>query len=232
MIIDIITIFPQVFENIVEYGVIKEAFKNGSCVLNIYDLRDFTDDRHRKVDDRPYGGGPGMVLMAGPLDRAISHIREKNAIRDRDLQKTILMAPGGERLQQACFKKLTVLENLILICGRYEGVDQRFIELSVDMEISIGDYVLTGGEIPAMVLMDGIIRLMPGVVGKEESLQLESFENGLLDWPQYTRPSSYKGLKVPLVLQSGNHGDIQKWRKERAFEITKKRRPDLFDKRT
>ncbi len=231
MIIDIITIFPRIFEDIVEYGVIKEAFNSRSCVLNIYDLRDFTDDRYRKVDDRPYGGGPGMVLMVGPLDRAISHIRKKNAIKDRDLQKTILLTPGGERLQQACFRKLSVLENLILICGRYEGVDQRLIELSVDMEVSIGDYVLTGGEIPAMVLMDGIIRLMPGVVGKEESLQQESFENGLLDWPQYTRPSSYRGLEVPQVLQSGNHGDIQKWRKEKSFEITKKRRPDLFDKK-
>jgi len=231
MIIDIITIFPRIFEGIVEYGVIKEAFNRGSCVLNLYDLRDFTDDRYRKVDDRPYGGGPGMVLMAGPLDRAISHIRKKNAIKDRDLQKTILLTPGGEKLQQACFRKLSVLENLILICGRYEGVDQRLIELSVDMEISIGDYVLTGGEIPAMVLVDGIIRLMPGVVGKEESLQQESFENGLLDWPQYTRPSSYRGLEVPQVLQSGNHSEIQKWRKGKSFEITKERRPDLFDKK-
>lgn len=220
------------FGNIAEYGVIKEAFNSGSCVLNIYDLRDFTDDRHRKVDDRPYGGGPGMILMAGPLDRVISHIRKKNDIKNKDLQKTILLTPGGERLQQACFKKLSVLENLVFICGRYEGVDQRIIELSVDMEISIGDYVLTGGEIPAMVLMDGIIRLMPGVVGKEESLYSESFENGLLDWPQYTRPSSYKGIEVPPVLKSGNHGDIQKWRKEKSFEITKKRRPDLVDKRT
>lgn len=231
MIIDIITIFPRMFENIVECGVIKEAFKNGSCVLNIYDLRDFTDNRHRRVDDRPYGGGPGMVLMVGPLDRAISHIREKNAIKNKSLQKVILLTPGGERLHQDCFKKLSVLENLVLICGRYEGVDQRLIELSVDMEISIGDYVLTGGEIPAMVMIDGIIRLMPGVVGKEESLRQESFENGLLDWPQYTRPSSYRGLEVPGVLQNGNHGDIQKWRKEKSFDITKKRRPDLFDKR-
>lgn len=231
MIIDIITIFPRMFEDIVEYGVIKEAFKSGSCVLNLYDLRDFTDGRYRKVDDRPYGGGPGMVLMVGPLDRAISHIRKKNAIKDRDLQKTILLTPGGEKLQQVCFRKLSVLENLILICGRYEGVDQRLIELSIDMEISIGDYVLTGGEIPAMVLMDGIIRLMPGVVGKEESLQQESFENGLLDWPQYTRPSYYRGLEVPQVLQSGNHSEIQKWRKGKSFEITKKIRPDLFDKK-
>jgi len=231
MIIDIITIFPQIFENIIEYGVIKEAFKSGSCTMNVYDLRDFSESRHRKIDDRPYGGGPGMVLMAGPLDRAVNHIKKKNAIEDSSLQKTVLMTPGGERLQQACFKKLSAMENLILVCGRYEGVDQRFIELSVDMEISIGDYVLTGGEIPAMVLVDGVIRLIPGVVGKEESLYSESFEDGLLDWPQYTRPPSYRELEVPGVLQSGNHGDIQKWRKKKSFEITKKRRPDLFDKR-
>ena len=230
MIIDIITIFPGMFENIVEYGVIKNVFASGSCVLNIYDLRDFTDDKHRKVDDRPYGGGPGMVLMAGPLDRAMNHIKKKNAIADKDMQKTILLAPDGEKLQQTYFKRLSKLENLILICGRYEGVDHRFIELSIDMEISIGDYVLTGGEIPAMVLLDGIVRLLPGVVGKEQSLQSESFEDGLLDWPQYTRPPSFRGLDVPPVLQSGNHGDIKKWRKERSFEITKKRRPDLFDK--
>ena len=231
MIIDIITIFPQIFENIIEYGVIKEAFNSGSCTMNVYDLRDFSEGRHRKVDDRPYGGGPGMVLMAGPLDRAVNHIKKKNAIEDASLQKTVLLTPGGERLQQARFKKLSKMGNLILICGRYEGVDQRFIELSVDMEISIGDYVLTGGEIPAMVLIDGVIRLMPGVVGKEESLYSESFEDGLLDWPQYTRPPSYRELDVPGVLQSGNHGDIQKWRKEKSFEITTQRRPDLFDKR-
>ncbi len=231
MIIDIITIFPQIFENIIEHGVIKEAFKSGSCTMNVYDLRDFSGDRHRRVDDRPYGGGPGMVLMTGPLDRAVSHIKKKNAVEDTGLQKTVLLTPRGEKLQQACLKKLSAMENLILVCGRYEGVDQRFTELFVDMEISIGDYVLTGGEIPAMVLVDGMIRLMPGVVGKEESLHSESFENGLLDWPQYTRPPSYGGIEVPRVLQGGNHGDIQKWRKEKSFEITKKRRADLFDKR-
>jgi tRNA (guanine37-N1)-methyltransferase len=232
MIIDIITIFPPMFASISQYGVIGDAFSSGECTLNVYDLRDFTRDRHRKVDDRPYGGGPGMVLRAEPLDRAIRHIKKKNAVKDKALQKVILLTPGGKVLKQETFKDLSALENIIIICGRYEGVDQRLIELSVDMEISIGDYVLTGGEIPAMVLIDGIVRLIPGVVVKEESLQSESFEENLLDWPQYTRPPSYRGLKVPEVLTGGNHGDIKKWRKKKAEEITRKQRPDLFDKST
>jgi len=230
MIIDIVTIFPGIFENISNYGVIKEAFSDGRCILNVYDLRDFSTGRHRKVDDRPYGGGPGMVMMAGPLDRAVNHIKKKNAVKDKNLQKTILLSPKGKKLGQPLLKDMSAYENLILICGRYEGVDERFRELSIDMEISIGDYVLTGGEIPAMVLIDGIVRLIPGVVGSEQSLLSESFEEGLLDWPQYTRPPSYRGLEVPPVLQGGNHPEIEKWRKEKSFEITKKRRPDLFDK--
>jgi len=230
MIIDVITIFPAMFETVPHYGVISDAFSSGNCVLNIYDLRDFTRDKHRKVDDRPYGGGPGMVLMAEPLDRAIRHIRKKNSIKDKDMQKTILLTPGGSVLKQDTLKSISQLQNLIIICGRYEGIDQRLVDLCVDMEISIGDYVLTGGEIPAMVIIDGIVRLMPGVVGKEESLRSESFEDGLLDWPQYTRPATYRGIKVPDVLTGGNHGDIEKWRKNRSEEITRERRPDLFDK--
>ena len=227
MIIDIITIFPRIFEDIVEYGVIKEAFNRGSCVLNLYDLRDFTDDRYRKVDDRPYGGGPGMVLMVGPLDRAISHIRKKNAIKDRDLQKTILLTPGGEKLQQACFRKLSVLENLILICGRYEGVDERIRNL-VDMEISIGDYVLTGGELPAMVIIDTVARLIPGVLGNQDSIKTDSFFGPSLGYPQYTRPPIFRGLKVPQVLLGGNHNQIDLWRKKKSLERTRLRRPDIL----
>ncbi|MCJ7666227.1 MAG: tRNA (guanosine(37)-N1)-methyltransferase TrmD, partial [Actinobacteria bacterium] len=143
MIIDIVTIFSKMFDNISDYGVIKEAFSSGGCILNVYDLRDFSTGRHRKVDDRPYGGGPGMVMMSEPLDRAVDHIKKKNAIKNKKLQKTILLTPKGERLGQQLLKDLSKCENLILICGRYEGVDERFIELSVDMEISIGDYVLT-----------------------------------------------------------------------------------------
>lgn len=231
MIIDVITIFPDMFEIIPDYGVIKEAFSNGDCILNVYNLRDFSSDKHRRIDDRPYGGGPGMVIMPEPLDMALSHIKNKNAIKEIKNQKTILLTPKGEKLEQKMLRKLTTYENLILICGRYEGVDERFIELYVDMEISIGDYVLTGGEIPALVLLDGIIRLIPGVVGSEESLETESFEDGLLDWPQYTRPRSYRGLGVPPVLLCGDHKEIKKWREEKSIDTTKKRRPDLFDKK-
>jgi len=229
--INVITIFPEMFDNIIEYGVIKEAFKKNLCQLNIYNLRDFTSDKHRKVDDKPYGGGPGMVMMVQPIYDAVMFIKNKNKVKNPEKQKTILLSPKGERLTQAKLRYLSNLEDIIIICGRYEGVDERIVNLVVDLELSIGDYVLTGGEIPAMVIIDGVIRLLPGVVGKIDSVKYESFEEDLLDYPQYTRPPLFKGLKVPDVLLSGNHRDIEKWRKEKSIEITKKRRPDLFDKR-
>jgi tRNA (guanine37-N1)-methyltransferase len=228
--IDVVTIFPDMFDNIIEFGVLKEAFKKNICQLNIYNLRDFSNYKRGRVDDRPYGGGPGMVLMPEPIDGAITFIKKKNKIKKKEKQKTILLAPRGEKMNQNKLKYLVNLENIILICGRYEGVDQRVIDSLIDFEISIGDYVLTGGEIPAMVIIDGVIRLLPGVVGKEESLKLESFEDNLLDYPQYTRPSVFKGMAVPKILLSGNHKDIQKWRKEKSLEITRIRRPDLIDK--
>lgn len=228
--IDVITIFPDIFDGIAAFGVVKEAFKKNLCKLNIYNLRDFSDYKHGRVDDRPYGGGTGMVLMPEPLDRAVNFIRKKNKVGNKEKQKTLLLTPRGNKLNQAGLKYLAGLENIILICGRYEGVDQRVIESLVDLELSIGDYVLTGGEVPAMVIIDGVIRLLPGVVGKEESLKTESFENNLLDYPQYTRPEIFKGMSVPGVLLSGNHKKIKKWRKEKSLEITKTKRPDLFDK--
>ena len=228
--IDIITIFPGMFENITEFGIIKEAFKKNICRLNIYNLRDFTPYKQAKVDDRPYGGGPGMVLMPEPIDKAISFIKRRSQVKNKEKQKVVLLSPAGERLSQNKFKYMSGLENIIVICGRYEGVDERVIESMVDFEISIGDYVLSGGEIPAMVLIDGIIRLLPGVVGKAESLRSESFEKNLLDYPQYTRPPVFKRMAVPEILLSGNHKDIEKWRKEKSVEMTRKRRPDLFDK--
>lgn len=228
--IDVITIFPNIFDNFTNFGVIKEGINKKLCELNIYNLREFTEDKHKKVDDRPYGGGAGMVFMVQPIDSAVRHIKEKNDVLKINLQKTILLTPGGDKLKQNTLKYLSSMENLILICGRYEGVDERIKDLAVDMEISIGDFILTGGEIPAMVLIDGVIRLLKGVVGKEESLKNESFENDLLDYPQYTRPDLYKGLKVPDVLLSGNHSKIKKWREEKSVEITRKKRPDLFDK--
>ena len=228
--IDVVTIFPDMFDNIIEFGVLKEAFKKNICQLNIYNLRDFSNYKRGRVDDRPYGGGPGMVLMPEPIDGAITFIKKKNKIKKKEKQKTILLAPRGEKMNQNKLKYLVNLENIILICGRYEGVDERVIDSLIDFEISIGDYVLTGGEIPAMVIIDGVIRLLPGVVGKEEYLKLESFEDNLLDYPQYTRPSVFKGMAVPKILLSGNHKDIQKWRKEKSLEITRIRRPDLIDK--
>ena len=228
--IDVITIFPNIFDNFTNFGVIKEGINKKLCELTIYNLREFTEDKHKKVDDRPYGGGAGMVFMVQPMDSAVRHIKEKNDVSKINLQKTILLTPGGDKLKQNTLKYLSKMENLILICGRYEGVDERIKDLAVDMEISIGDFILTGGEIPAMVLIDGVIRLLEGVVGKEESLINESFENNLLDYPQYTRPDLYKGLKVPDVLISGNHSKIKKWREEKSVEITAKKRPDLFDK--
>jgi len=228
--IDVITIFPEIFDGITAFGVVKEAFKKNLCKLNIYNLRDFSDYKHGRVDDRPYGGGTGMVLMPEPLDRAVNFIRKKNKVGNKEKQKTLLLTPRGNKLNQAGLKYLAGLENIILICGRYEGVDQRVIESLVDLELSIGDYVLTGGEVPAMVIIDGVIRLLPGVVGKEESLKTESFENNLLDYSQYTRPEIFKGMSVPGVLLSGNHKKIKKWRKEKSLEITRTKRPDLFDK--
>lgn len=228
--IDVVTIFPDMFDNIIEFGVLKKAFKKNICQLNIYNLRDFSNYKYGRVDDRPYGGGPGMLLMPEPIDNAITFIKKKNKIKKKEKQKTILLSPRGEKLNQNKLKYLSNLENIILICGRYEGVDQRVIDSLIDFEISIGDYVLTGGEIPAMVIIDGAIRLLPGVVGKEESLKSESFEGNLLDYPQYTRPPVFKGMDVPKILLSGNHKDIQKWRKEKSLEITRIKRPDLIDK--
>jgi tRNA (guanine37-N1)-methyltransferase len=228
--IDIITIFPDIFDGITTFGVIKEAFKKNLCKLNIYNLRDFSDYKHGRVDDRPYGGGTGMVLMPEPLYKAVSFIRNKNKVKNKEKQKTVLLTPRGIKLDQAGLKYFAGLENIILICGRYEGVDQRVIESLVDLEVSIGDYVLTGGEIPAMVIIDGVIRLLPGVVGKEESLKTESFENNLLDYPQYTRPVNFKGMPVPDVLLSGDHNKIKKWREDKSLEATRTKRPDLFDK--
>jgi len=229
--IDVITIFPEIFDNIIKFGVIKEAFGSNLCQLNIYNLRDFTLDKHKKVDDRPYGGGPGMVMFAQPIYDAVMFIKKKNKIKNAKRQTVVSLSPSGERLTQAKLKNLSKLENIVLICGRYEGIDERVVKLVVDEELSIGDYVLTGGEIPAMVIIDGVVRLLPGVVGKPESLSYESFENNLLDYPQYTRPPVFKGLKVPEVLLSGNHRNIEKWREKKSLELTKERKPDLFDKK-
>lgn len=219
---DVITIFPNVFSAIFNESIVKRAQEKKKVEIRVHDLRDFTLDKHRKVDDRPFGGGPGMVLSAQPFFDAIKRIKGRRKAH------VIYMDPGGKPFAQAQAKQLTKHKNLIIICGHYEGIDERVRECLVDESISIGDYVLTGGEIPAMVVVDAVTRLIPGVLGKEESLVRESFEHNLLEAPTYTRPANFRGLKVPDVLLSGNHFAIQKWQNEEAVKRTKKYRPDLL----
>ncbi len=222
---DIITIFPEVFTPILNESILKRAQEKKKVVIHVHDLRDYTEDKkHRKVDDRPFGGGPGMVMMAQPLFDAIK------AIKGRRKVTVIYTSPAGKSFTQSHAKRLTNLKNLIIICGHYEGIDQRVLEHLVDEEISVGDYVLTGGEIPAMLIVDAVSRLIPGVLGKEESLLNESFEGNLLEGPQYTRPANFRGKKVPDVLLSGNPKAIQHWRESQALAKTKKVRPDLLEK--
>ncbi len=228
--IDVLTIFPEMFSPIAENGIIKEAFNKNICQLNLYNLRDFSGNKHKKIDDRPYGGGPGMVMTVKPIYDALSYIKSNNKVAEDKNQQVIMLSPKGQMLKQKTLRELSGLENIILICGRYEGVDERVMELCVDREISIGDYILSGGEIAAMVIIDGVMRLLPDVLNKALSATLESFEDGLLDYPQYTRPPSFKDLSVPDVLLEGNHKDIEKFRKDASLAITKKRRPDLIDK--
>ena len=220
---DIITIFPDIFHTVFNHSIIKRAQEKNKVSIHVHDLREYAQDqKHRNVDDRPFGGGPGMVLMPQPLFDAIKKIRGRRKAR------VIYTSPTGRPFTQAHAKRLTKQKNLIIICGHYEGIDERVRIKIVDEEISIGDYVLTGGEMPAMVIVDAITRLVPGVLGKAESLEQESFENNLLEGPQYTRPANFRGLKVPDVLLSGNHKAIEQWRQTQALLKTKKARPDLI----
>ncbi len=221
MRIDIITIFPEVFEPFVRTSMIKRAQEKKKAFIRVHDLRAFTKDKHRKVDDRPFGGGPGMVMTPQPLFDAVKKIKGQKKAR------VIVTTPTGKRLDQKRARKLATEKHLIIICGHYEGIDERVVGHLADEVISIGDYILTGGELPAMVITDTVVRLIPGVLGKEASLHTESFDQNLLEYPQYTRPADFRGLKVPKVLLSGNHAAIVKWRKEQAHRLTKKLRPDL-----
>lgn len=226
---DIITIFPELFTGVLDCGIIRRASKSGLVDIRVVNLRDFTTDRHRSVDDRPYGGGEGMVFMPGPLFEAVEFCRGRE--KDANSQ-VVLLSPQGEVWAQSLAAEFITIPHLILVCGRYEGVDQRVIDSLVDREISIGDFVLTGGEIPAMVILDSVVRLIPGALGCADSAVNESFSSGLLDYPQYTRPSEYRGQAVPEVLLSGNHAEIEKWRKEQALEKTKRARPELVSKKS
>ncbi|MBI4378302.1 MAG: tRNA (guanosine(37)-N1)-methyltransferase TrmD [Nitrospinae bacterium] len=205
-------------------GIIKRAIEKGIVEIHICDLRDFTHDKHRITDDYPYGGGAGMIMIPGPLKEAIEKINEKTQ------SKVILMTPQGERLTQSKVRDLSLLERVTIICGRYEGVDERIRLYFVDEEISIGDYILSGGEIPAMVLVDAMVRLIPGVLGDEDSVKEDSFSSDLLEYPQYTRPEIFHGYRVPEVLLSGNHEKIRKWRRMESLKRTLERRPDLLEK--
>jgi tRNA (guanine37-N1)-methyltransferase len=222
--IDVITLFPDFFDSPLQSGLLGRALKNKIATVNLINPRDFTEDKHHKVDDEPYGGGVGMLLKPEPLFAAVE------SLPVLPKRETILLTPQGETLNQALLKELaTNYEQLILICGHYEGVDERVSHL-ITREISVGDFVLTCGEIPALTLINGVVRLLPGTVGKKESLKTESFEELLLDYPQYTRPAIFRGWEVPPVLRSGNHQQIANWRRAKQIEKTKKCRPDLWAK--
>ena len=218
---DILTLFPEMFEGI-KYSIIGKAIEKELIDINIVNIRDFSKDKHKKVDDTPYGGGAGMVLKPDVVYEAYSSVKSNNA-------KVIYLSPKGKTLNQEKVKELSKEKNIILLCGHYEGIDQRVLDEIVDEEISIGDYVLTGGEIPAMVLIDSVSRYIDGVITKE-SVEEESFSNGLLEYPQYTRPEIFLDKKVPEVLLSGHHENIRKWREEKSLEITRHNRPDLLKK--
>jgi len=225
MLFDIITTFPEMFPGIVQESIIKRAQDKGLVTIRTHDLRDFSLDKHRKVDDSPYGGGPGMVLKAEPLFRAIQAVTQENS-----KAKRIYLTPDGRLFNQKMAQELALENHLVLVCGHYEGIDQRIRDAVIDEEISIGDYVLTCGELPALVLVDAVVRLIPGVLGSEESLQIESFSDYLLDYPQYTRPRVFEGMEIPEVLISGHHEKIRKWRRRQSLVRTCHRRPDLFKK--
>ncbi len=221
---DIITIFPEILKPILNESILKRAQAKKKVQIAVHDLRDYTDDKHLKVDDRPFGGGPGMLMMPQPIFDAVKKIK------GRKKAYVILTCPTGNKLTQAKLHKLKKEKNIIIICGHYEGVDERVREKLVDESISIGDFVLTGGEIPALVLVDGITRLIPGVLGKQESIQHESFEGNWLEYPQYTRPANFRGITIPDVLLSGHHKEIEAWRLEQSRRKTKKIRPELLEK--
>jgi tRNA (guanine37-N1)-methyltransferase len=221
MKIDVLTLFPAMFAGPLDESIIKRARKKGLLDLNVHDLRGWTHDRHKTVDDRPFGGGPGMLMKPEPIFEAVESLR-------RDATKVILLSPAGRKFDQQIARELSARTDLLFVTGHYEGFDERVrIGLAND-ELSIGDYVLTNGALPAMVVIDAVTRLLPGVLGDDESSRDESFSHGLLEYPQYTRPAEFRGMRAPDVLVSGNHAEIEKWRREQAAQRTKERRPDLL----
>lgn len=229
--IDVVTLFPQMFAAISECGISGRAFTRQCALLHLWNPRDFTSDNHRTVDDRPYGGGPGMVMLAEPLDASL----DAAAVRQRESgvakPHVVYLSPQGRTLDHALVMELAARPGLIFLAGRYEGVDQRLLDKRVDEYISIGDYVLSGGELAAMVVIDAVVRQLPGVLGDADSAAQDSFVNGLLDFPHYTRPEVYRGIPVPPVLMGGNHARIQRWRLQQSLLATQRSRPDLLAKR-
>jgi tRNA (guanine37-N1)-methyltransferase len=226
---DVITIFPEMFDALLDHGITRRAADEKRFELKTWDPRDFTTDNYRRVDDRPYGGGPGMVMLAEPLQAAIDAARVRQRGAGVEVPKVLLMSPQGERLTEALVQELAKEPGLVLIAGRYEGIDERVVRKCVDREISIGDYVTSGGELPAMVVIDCLVRRLPGSLNDAESATQDSFSAGLLDWPHYTRPEEWNEARVPDVLLSGNHAAIARWRRKQALGRTHDRRPDLLD---
>ncbi|MDG1231830.1 MAG: tRNA (guanosine(37)-N1)-methyltransferase TrmD [Pseudomonadales bacterium] len=228
MWIGVVSLFPEMFKAVTDFGISRRAVEKGLLALEVWNPREFTEDKHRTVDDKPYGGGPGMLMKVQPLKDAINAAKNKA----QGQCPVIYLSPQGKPLDQADLARLAMLPEVILVAGRYEGIDERLIESVIDMEVSIGDFVASGGELPAMLLIDGVTRLLPGAVGDAESVEQDSFSNGLLDYPQYTRPETEDGLTVPEVLMSGDHGQIARWRKMQSLGRTYKKRPDLITART
>ena len=227
MWIGVVSLFPEMFKAVTEYGISRRAVENGLLTLEVWNPREFTEDKHRTVDDKPYGGGPGMLMKVQPLKDAINAAKSKAQAQC----PVIYLSPQGKPLEQADLASLAMLPEVILVAGRYEGIDERLMESAIDIEVSIGDFVVSGGELPAMLLIDGVTRLLAGAVGDAESVEQDSFSNGLLDYPQYTRPETDDGLTVPEVLMSGDHGQIARWRKMQSLGRTYEKRPDLITDR-
>jgi len=229
---EIVTLFPEMFDAITEYGVTGRAVRNGLIELGYSNPRDYTQDVHRTVDDRPYGGGPGMLMLVEPLLAAIASARSRLEAKGVEQPKVIYVSPQGKSFDQEAARRLSEQQGTVFLCGRYEGIDERVIEMAVDEEWSIGDYVLSGGELPVMSMIDAAVRLLPGVLGHQDSAAEDSFFHGLLDCPHYTRPEDYKGQTVPKVLLSGHHGEIKRWRLQQSLGRTWQRRRDLLDGRS
>lgn len=229
---DVLTLFPELFAPLRAVGVTRRAFEAGLVDLRLWPVRDFADDAYRRVDDRPYGGGPGMVMLVEPLERALAAVRASQVEARAARTPVLLFSPAGRPMSQARIAELAGGPGAVLVCGRYEGIDQRFVDRHVDEELSLGDFVLSGGELPALALLDAVARLKPGVLNDQASHQQDSFSDGLLDCPHYSRPERLEGIDaardVPAVLLSGHHGDIARWRRERQLALTARRRPDLI----